>query len=286
MEKAYKGLMGGYSVLKDSDEKHSATHVVLTMEEYDGLLYNIRSLESKLSNEVTNHKDDVSEINRQAATYKQRVDEEIQNVRAAAEERVRIAEEERDRQSNLNKNLLRITRERANAKRGLQPKKEHHGYRFSGKIMQTKTICGHDKKEGALYTDVWTAILETPYDGTIPIHQIEDKIFGDLMGEGGILKKLYINSFTWKDNPSRIWKGTYTEAIDGVDANKNYLFDYKFMVNPKSRLWEIQITTTKSIRPLDEMMGPRRRKKEQEEVKKKEIVVDDFPLFDRLAPDL
>ncbi len=262
MEKAYKGLMGGYSVLKDSDEKHSATHVVLTMDEYDELLHNIHSLESKLSNEVTNHKDDVSEINRKAADYKQRVDEEAQNVRAAAEERVRIAEEERDRQSNLNKNLLRITRERANAKRGLQPKREHCGYRFSSKIMQTKAIAGHDNKRGAIYTDVWTATLETPYDGTIPIHQIEDHIFDDLTGASGILNKLYVNYWMFKGS-NRLWKGTYAEAMEDNAENKNYLFDYKFMINPKSGLWEVQITTTKSIRALSEMMGPRPRKNQQ-----------------------
>lgn len=52
-------------------------------------------------------------------------------------------------------------------------------------------------------------------------------------------------------------KGNYVDAIDEKDnpEKKNYLFDYKFMVNPKSRLWEVQITTTKSIRALAEMMG-------------------------------
>ena len=121
--------------------------------------------------------------------------------------------------------------------------------------MQTKAIAGHDKKTGAIYTDVWTATLETPYDGTIPIHQIQDRIFSDLMGTEGILEKLYVKYFTYKDNSSVIWKGSYSEAIDGADANKNYLFDYKFMINPKSRLWEVQITTTKSIRALAEMMA-------------------------------
>jgi len=32
------------------------------------------------------------------------------------------------RLTNLNANLIRINKERANAKRGLTPKKEHHGY--------------------------------------------------------------------------------------------------------------------------------------------------------------
>ena len=200
------------------------------------------------------HKKDVDEINRKAVAYKNKADEDAQTVKDAAAQRVAEAEAERDRQTNLNNNLLRISRERANAKRGLQPKKEHHGYRFSGKIMQTKTISGHDKKEGAIYTDVWTATLESPYDATIPIHQIQDKIFDDLKGTEGILSKLYIKYWTYKDSPV-IWKGTYAEAMNDNDGKENYLFDYKFMINPKTRLWEIQITTTKSIRALAEMMG-------------------------------
>lgn len=256
MEKAYKGMMGGYSILKEDDEKHSCTHVVLTKEEYNKLVRERDLLRTQLSEEQSAHKRDVDDINRRAVAYKQKADEDAQAVKNAANQRVAVAEAERDRQTNLNNNLLRISKERANAKRGLQPKKEHHGYRFSGKIMQTKTICGHDKKEGAIYTDVWTATLETPYDGTIPIYQIEDKIFGDLKGTEGILSKLYINYWTFNGS-DKIWKGNYVDAIDEKDnpEKKNYLFDYKFMVNPKSRLWEVQITTTKSIRALAEMMG-------------------------------
>jgi len=216
----------------------------------------IARLKRLVSQKEREKEEAVKKINDAAVNYKKKADNEAQAVKDAAKQRVAEAEAERDRQTNLNNNLLRITRERANSKRGLQPKKEHHGYRFSGKIMQTKTICGHDKKEGAIYTDVWTATLETPYDGTIPIHQIEDKIFADLKGTEGILSKLYINYWTFNGS-DKLWKGNYVDAIDEKDnpEKKNYLFDYKFMVNPKSRLWEVQITTTKSIRALAEMMG-------------------------------
>ncbi len=255
MEKAYVGMMGGYAVLKEGDEKHKATHIVLTVDEYNKLVNTKNSYKKQLEDEKTAHTKEVKEINNKAVAYKKKADEDAQAVKDDAERKVAAAEAETERQTNLNKNLLRITRERANAKRGLQPKRSHSGYRFSGKIMQTKTISGHDKKTGAIYADVWTATLETPYDGTIPIHQIQDRIFNDLMGTDGILEKLYVKYFTYKDNNAVIWKGSYADAIDGADTSKNYLFDYKFMINPKSRLWEVQITTTKSIRALAEMMA-------------------------------
>lgn len=249
----FKAIVG-WSEYKRGDDKHSPTHKLLTNEEYEDLNDEIARLKRLVSQKEREKEEAVKKINDAAVSYKKKADAEAQTVKDEAARRVEVAEAERDRQTNLNNNLLRITRERANAKRGLQPKKEHHGYRFSGKIMQTKTICGHDKKEGALYTDVWTATMETPYDGTIPIHQIQDKIFEDLKGTDGILSKLYIKYWTYQDSPA-IWKGTYSDAMEDNESEENYLFDYKFMVNPKSRLWEVQITTTKSIRALAEMMG-------------------------------
>lgn len=122
--------------------------------------------------------------------------------------------------------------------------------------MQTRTVSGHDRRTGNSYADVWTATLESPYPGTIPIHQIEDKIFEDLKGEDGILGRLYVNYWTFNDS-SRLCKGSYQSAINETDnpEGKNYLFDYKFMINPRSNLWEIQITTTKSIRTVENMMA-------------------------------
>ena len=123
--------------------------------------------------------------------------------------------------------------------------------------MQTRTICDHDKREGAIYTDVWTTTIETPYDASIPIHQIKDHIFEDLRREGGIFDKLYIQSWIFRESGD-LWKGTYAEAMENAkkfeQEGKNILFDYKMMANTKTKLWEIQITTTKSIKALAEMM--------------------------------
>lgn len=257
-----KASLGRMMIAEGGASDPDLIEVRMTADEYRDLMQEMSVLRQQLSNEKTAHKNDVDNINSQAVRYKRNADAEAQKkVEAAytqliaANARAEAAEKERDRQADLNNNLLRITKERANANRGLQPKKAHSGYRFSGKIMQTKTICGHNKNEGALYADVWTATLETPYNGTIPIRQIQDRIFADLIGKDGILNRLHIHYWTYQNDSSRIWKGKYQEAVGGDNPEKrNYIFDYKFMINPKSQLWEVQITTTKSIRVLAEMM--------------------------------
>ena len=253
-DRMYRNITGWH----EEDEKHRATHMLLSLEEYE-----------TLCDERDQAIRDRNKMKQEAKDYKRKADskanaairEANDNATAQIEQmRVRMesAEAEAERQTNLNRNLLRITRERANSKRGLQPKKEHSGYRFVGKIMQTKTICDHDKKEGAIYTDVWTTTIETPYDASIPIHQIKDKIFEDLREEGGIFEKLYITSWTYAESGD-LWKGTYAETMENAkkfeQEGRNILFDYKMMANPKTKLWEIQITTTKSIRALAEMMA-------------------------------
>ena len=263
MEYAYKkeGLLGKRYVYEPSS---SGDYVVMSKDDYNELIHNKQVYKKWYESEKEAHEQFEKQCGQFGEALKQANNKVLQTEASArkeieaAEARVRVAEEERDRQKNLNDNLLRISRERANAKRGLQPKREHCGYRFSSKIMQTKTICGHDKHTGAIYADVWSAVLETPYDGTIPIQQIEYHIFDDLMGKSGILTKLHVNFYVFTSDRSRLWKGTYTEAIE-ADKDNSFLFDYKFMINPKSGLWEIQIMTTKSIWALAEMMEPRKK---------------------------
>ena len=109
MEKAYVGMMGGYAVLKDGDEKHKASHIVLTIDEYNTLIREKKSLKSQLDEEKTAHTNDVNEINRKAVAYKKKVEEDAQAVKNTAEKRVAAAEAETERQTNLNKNLLRTS---------------------------------------------------------------------------------------------------------------------------------------------------------------------------------
>ena len=41
MEEAYRGVMGGYAVLKDGDTRHSPTHAVIDLDEYYELVDDI-----------------------------------------------------------------------------------------------------------------------------------------------------------------------------------------------------------------------------------------------------
>ncbi len=257
MEQAYIGTFGGYFVVKEGDEKHTATHIVLTSKEYNKLISDKNRLISLLNTEKRAHTKDVTDEKNKSIQDKNIVVNESNEAINRANLRAETAEAEARRQAELNKNLIRISKEKNNAARRLQPKKTHSGYRYIDKIMQIKAVKDRTKKDGNIYGTAWTATLETPYDATIPINLIEDKIKEDLFGDNGLCGRMNINIFTVTDDAGyrHIWTGEYKTATENLKENdkRNFLYDIKYSGNPKSRLWEVQIYTTEAINVLPEL---------------------------------
>lgn len=235
------------------------SYVVIDRDEYDKLEHDRKMYEYWYESEKSERERDVAKAKEDAEAYKRQADaealEKINSIKRTAKASIAIVQTELDKKNDLNNHLFQIVKERSNASRGMQPKKKRSGYRFVGKIMQTKTISGHDKRTGAIYTDVWTAMLETPYDAQIPFQDIEERVQADLFNDGGILIENGIENLEYNDG--RLWKGTYTEVQDWKkenDESGNYMFDFKFMINPKTQLWEIQITTTDPIPMIPDLI--------------------------------
>ncbi len=237
----YKSALGSWTEAKAGDTKHSPTHKLLSTQEYETLLDKIRQAQKEKTDAIQQGISDVE-------TYKKQAQRDLEE----AKEQLAAAQVEVEQQRSLNANLLRIARERANAQRGLTPKKEHMGYRFSGKISQTKVKAGYSKKTGVLYAASWVATLETPYNGTIPLSSIKNVITEDLT-ENGVLSSIGVQ---WWYNPESggLWAGDYSDALAN-DSENSRLFDYKFSINPRTGFWEIELHTTKEIRPTASMMG-------------------------------
>ena len=123
-----KTAMGGYKAVPGGYSDPDLTHVILTKNEYDKLVDRVNTAERELSNQKFSTKLQIESIQRNAAA-------QIKTEKAAAEKVVVAAKEETaqwiqeaEYQKGLNDNLLRISRERANADRKLKPKREHTGY--------------------------------------------------------------------------------------------------------------------------------------------------------------
>lgn len=162
-----------------------------------------------------------------------------------AEEKVSLLNEEKDRledslqkQFELNDNLKRIARERANAKRGLQPKKENSGYLVLWSIQCKQR---YDKTDVA---DVWHSFLQTPYDSSISLDLVIDDIMEDLLNR--VLYAIGIGCMQKKEN-NGVYKSRKKEDENGVVQEISVLYKWDFKANYISGFWEMDLYHTKAL---------------------------------------
>lgn len=166
-------------------------------------------------------------------------------------------------EKDLQKNLLRICRERSNQQRNLKPKKSHDGYivlessQYTEHYKSDTWASGIDparyttpdqrryaQQQGMLRvtqheTTTWRSILQTPYDATIPLADIETRIEDDLWTGANVLADLGCPRFiAHKDN------GPYYKFVDDNSAEINGCYKWKYKANYRAGLWELEIYTT------------------------------------------
>lgn len=183
-------------------------------------------------------------------------------------------------EKNLNENLIRIMRERANQSRSIRPKKKHDGYlvlesrqwkeKYKVDLWDTEEHmmhyggnCGLARKKGYLRTeqrvaDVWKSILQTPYDSRIPLEQIQYKVEEELFSKE-IMRSIGCT-------------GMYEGYEDGAfDRNENILYRWVFKANYRSMMWEIEIYTTNELTVPEYRLPPQLQKKKKTEEKSRKL---------------
>lgn len=244
----YKEVIGGCS---DAE----AEVYIETLDEYFENLSKIREYESDIKDVKVEAdrrvQEAYSDANRQLQEY---ISKESRKIRDALDKQQcaekiatqALAEKKRledalERQQNLNNNLRRIARERANAKRGLTPKKEHSGY----VVLYSAQYKQHCEKWKVV--NAWHSVLQTPYDASLPLHQIKDIIADDLIE---VFACLGIRGVQDTDENGNYV--TWTVEENGVKREVCGLYRWDYRANYKSGLWEMNLYHTKSIRVPEE----------------------------------
>lgn len=252
MKKTGLGLM---VVAERGASDPEIAEVRLTPEEYFAFWKKIRSAErtaSEARDEADRRADAAyNDAQRQLNLCKEEIKAEadrqveyINQARYRAEERASAAEAEKEelkdlliQQRNLNKNLKRIAKERANAKRGLTPKKKRSGYiiLFSSQYRER-----YRNDEGQkCVANTWKSVLQTPYDATLPLEQIKDDVWEELMHQ-----ILYPMGFREVQDEDK--NGEYKSWYEG-DAELCGLYRWDYKANYKSGFWEMTLFHTKSL---------------------------------------
>ena len=180
MAEFVKKTMMGYKDVPGGNSDPECTHVILTRTEYQKQLQDLSVAEQKARN--TKY-DAAREIQRAQSDAQRRVLEAEADAGQKVEtleQKLAKAQKEAEYQRGLNANLLRISRERANADRKLKPKKEHTGYFVVSTLEKDYRfkINRHQWER----TRLWETTLQSPYSTDFTEEQARKQIQEDLFG--------------------------------------------------------------------------------------------------------
>lgn len=261
-----KTSLGRMIIAEGGASDRELAEVRLTPDEYFAFLERVQSAEKVVAEaqsyvkrkEEAVYKDAREKLALCKARIQAEADRRVECANAAkrsAEDRVLFVEQENEaikkvleQQRSLNCNLKRIARERANAKRGLTPKKERSGYivLFS---VQYKERYRNENNEKCL-ANTWKSVMQTPYDATIPLEEIVDDIWIELTNH-----ILYSIGFRMVQSMEK--NGEYISWTDGNEELCGlYRWDYK--ANYKSGFWEMSLYHTKSLKLPEEFRPVRK----------------------------
>lgn len=237
-------LLGGFADISGDQNNPECTHVLLTKEEYMRLLQEKAKAEQEKRFAEGEAREKIrmseQELEYRTAAAEKFAKEKIQQV----EQKLDAERSESAYQRSLNENLLRISRERANADRRLRPKKEHTGYvvvSSAEKEISYKDYYGKNKK-----VMLWETVLQSPYSVDFTEeqarHQMQE-LFN--RGENGrwLISQIGINAST---------DGGYAHLISDPKtraelAVRNFLLDKRLRANYRAGYWEIIFLHTKPL---------------------------------------
>ncbi|WP_031476528.1 hypothetical protein [Agathobaculum desmolans] len=247
-------LFGGFADIPGDHNNPECTHVLLTKEEYMRLLQEKAKAEQEKRFAEGEAREKIrmseQELEYRTAAAEKFAKEKIQQV----EQKLDAERSESAYQRSLNENLLRISRERANADRRLRPKKEHTGYvvvSSAEKEISYKDYYGKNKK-----VMLWETVLQSPYSVDFTEeqarHQMQE-LFN--RGENGrwLISQIGINAST---------DGGYAHLISDPKtraelAVRNFLLDKRLRANYRAGYWEIIFLHTKPLSVVPKNMRAR-----------------------------
>lgn len=250
-----KGSLGMMTEAPGGTSDPELAEIRLTPEEYFNLMDQIRGAKQAVykaradadEREITAYREAQRKLELYRTEIQADAEMKIRNMTQAlreAEEHTSEAEAAKEeleealaKQQSLNTHLKRIARERANAKRGLTPKKQRTGYVVLCSSQYRQRYKDPDGKKCIAYT--WKSTLQTPYDATVPLDTIEDDLWTELAH-----RILYPLGFRRTQDAEH--NGEYrTWEEDDVELCGLYRWDYN--ANYKSGFWELTLYHTKGL---------------------------------------
>lgn len=239
---SYKPVTGGQD---DPD----CSHVILALEEYRELCR--ERDEAKKEQRAAQIWAD-NEVRKAVAQGKENLKRAEETAKAALEEvgrQLAEAREDAAHQRGLNENLLRIARERANAERRLNPKKQRSGFvlLFSAEREYRYRLDNEWKS-----VRLWDTMLQTPYPVGLTDDQVRELVDEALLqeeeGKAGLMEMLGIEAYYSCKYEEMIRDARTARAVKG----RNVMLKPKLKANFQTRYWDVQFFHTEPLGQIPE----------------------------------
>ena len=251
MAEFVKRTMMGYKEVSGCASDPECTHVILTDKEYTQQLQKISMAEQEARNTKYDADRKIRQVRSDAQSRVSAAEVEADQRVKALEQELAEAQKEVEYQRGLNANLLRISRERANADRKLKPKKEHTGY-----IVASSEEKEYRYRDGKKWKKVklWETVLQSPYTVDYTEEQARVQITRELFpkGEHWPITKIGITAR---------YGGTYEGMLADNSVSDDFL-QCNVLVAQQQRLranfrigyWEIVLIHTKPLEVVPKEM--------------------------------
>lgn len=236
-----------YSTYKTADDKNPVTGYYLTIAEYNEIKnnlslvqYNERQAKSKLKELEDKHKSELDKIKEkyyiQLDIAKSDIESEYRTeLMAEQEKRIQI-QKSADTEAELNRNLKRIARERANKKRNIN--KHEPGYYF---LDWKPTTYQLRNTAEPVTIPLYIINIQTPWDCSLSLSEVDKLVTNDILDETlHLTDKHDVGILNQKDL-------TLDAAIEIIIENNcsitQFLLTRKYRSNVKTGLWEVALCT-------------------------------------------
>ena len=221
----YKSITG-WQIIKD--DKHEATHILLTNDEYNELIR-----QNRAQNTISTKKENDFEAEKEAI-FNEAVNQ-VNAIKAEAQEIIDELTADRDRykenyakEFDLNKNLRLVAKERENKARKI-PKKGN-AYIIIDKQRKGLTIKTKDEE---YKKDVYYTKILTPWDCSLSEDKVDRLVLHDISNGDLHIGDKY--NYT-KDNPTKI-------SIDMLKDTQKAILQRIYRANARDGFWELTIVT-------------------------------------------
>lgn len=237
---------GGYKLVPGGHSDPECTHVILTLKEYDALLAEKSKAEQQsmtIKNEAARS---IQRIKREAEHQMYQAGLDAQQRAESMEQELAEARAEIEYQRGLNANLLRISKERANADRKLKPKKEHTGFVV---VSTGEKECRYKDGDRHWCTALLReTVLQSPYSVDFTEAQARKQALEELFQKdengGSLARKIGISAI--------YQKGSYADLVDDLDwqdiyEKHNVMVEIRLKANFRTGYWELIFKHTKPL---------------------------------------